>query len=82
MAWIRVIGEDEADGPLQKVYDQIRDPDSGRVDHILSVHSLGVPGMRAHLGLYRSVMTPSEGLSRAEREMIAWTVSRANQCHY
>jgi len=82
MAWIHVVGEDEADGPLRRMYDQIRDPDTGRVDHILSVHSLGLPGLRAHLQLYRSVMTGTEGLPKPEREMIAWTVSRANQCHY
>ena len=31
---------------------------------------------------YNDLMTPSAGLSKAEREMVAVVVSVANDCHY
>lgn len=82
MAWIDVIPEQEADDELRALYDRARDPESGRLDHILSVHSLHPRGLAAHLDLYRAVMASSPTLRKAEREMIAVTVSRINACHY
>ncbi len=82
MAWIHTIDENDAEGPLARLYASLLEPDSGRVDHILKIHSLDPPALRGHLSLYRSVMEGTDTLSRAEREMIAWTVSRANDCFY
>lgn len=81
-AWIEVIPEDEAEGLLKDLYDQERDPRTGRVDHILAVHSLHPETLRAHADLYHTVMHGKSGLSRAEREMIAVVVSAINRCHY
>ena len=82
MAWIRVIEEDNAAGELAALYRTLIDPESGRVDNILKVHSLHVDGLRGHVALYRSAMAGTAGLAEIEREMIALVVSRLNGCHY
>jgi len=50
--------------------------------NILDSHTLNPDALRAHLGLYRTVMYGESGLSRAERESMAVAVSAANGCHY
>jgi alkylhydroperoxidase family enzyme len=82
MAWIDVIPEEEADEELRALYERARDPATGVLDNILSIHSLHPRGLAAHLDLYRAVMAGSPGLPGVEREMIAVTVSRLNGCHY
>ena len=82
MAWIRTIGDEEADGPLAELYARMADPRTGRVDNVLSVHSLHPEGLRAHWELYRASMRGTKGLRSVEREMIAVVVSRRNGCHY
>lgn len=82
MAWIPYIEEDDAEPPLDRLYRSIVDPDSGRVDHILKIHGPDPAALRGHLMLYRAVMEGTESLPRTEREMIAFTVSRLNECHY
>jgi alkylhydroperoxidase family enzyme len=56
--------------------------DARRLPHVLASHSLDEAALRAHLGLYRTIMFGESGLSRAEREAIAVCVSAANECHY
>jgi alkylhydroperoxidase family enzyme len=82
MAWIETIDEDAAGEELRRLYDEARDPATGRVDHILSIHSLSPRGLAAHLALYRSAMRGSRGLPKVDREMIAVVVSGLNGCHY
>lgn len=81
-AWIETVSESDADGPLAELYDRIRDKKTGRVDHILKIHSLNPQSLADHLSLYRNVMHAKCGLSRAEREMVAVVVSDINACHY
>ncbi len=81
MAWIRVIQEDKAEGELKQLYGQMTEPWGG-VDNILKIHSLNPPSLRAHFEFYKTLMRGKSGLSRAQREMIAVTVSAANHCHY
>jgi uncharacterized peroxidase-related enzyme len=81
MAWIKVIPEQEAEGELKQVYDQLTEPWGG-VDNILKVHSLNPASLRAHVELYKTLMRGPSGLSRAQREMIAVVVSVTNHCHY
>lgn len=57
-------------------------PDIAGNAHILASHSLNPAALRAHLGLYRTIMFGDSGLSRAEREAMAVCVSAANNCHY
>ncbi len=81
MPYIRVITEEEAEGRLKDLYSRLQTPE-GTVDNILKIHSLNVPSLEAHLQLYRRAMFGPSGLSRAQREMIAVTVSVLNHCHY
>ena len=82
MTWIRTIDLSAAEGELRELYAQAVDPATGQLDNILRVHSLRPDGLRAHLMLYTSVMRPTRSLPKAEREMIALTVSKLNGCHY
>ena len=81
MAWIKVIDEPEAEGELAKIYtDLIKS--RGKLANIMKIQSLNPAAMKAHLDLYQVLMFQTSGLNRAEREMIAVTVSVANQCPY
>ncbi len=82
IAWIRTIDESDATGSLAESYEKERDPGTGRVDHILRVHSLAPDTLDDHARLYHTLMHGESGLSRAEREMIAVVVSTINECHY
>lgn len=81
MAWIKVIDEEQAEGPLREAYDGVSNARGG-VANILKIHSLHPKVMTAHLALYRELMFGRSELTRAEREMIAVSVSVANHCHY
>lgn len=50
--------------------------------HIIASHSLNPGAMRAHLGLYRTIMFGDSPLTRVEREAMAVAVSAVNDCHY
>ncbi len=78
MAWIRIVQPEEARGRLREIYERFRGP----VDNILKIHSLNPPSLEHHYRLYAHLMRGRSRLSRAEREMIAVVVSRANDCHY
>ena len=82
MAWIEIVDEPEASGRLSELYARMVDPDYGRVDTILRIHSLHPEGLRAHYELYREVMTGTPTLRKVDREMIALVVSMINECHY
>lgn len=80
--WIRWIRDHEAEGALAHLYAQALDR-AGRVWNILRVMSLRPRALQTSIGLYQCIVQQqSEHLGRAEREMIAVVVSRANQCHY
>ena len=81
-AWIRMLGSDEADGPLAELYAQIADPTTGRMDHILQVHGLSPEGLAAHLALYKAAMRGTPTLRKVDRELLAFVVSTINGCHY
>ncbi len=79
--WIRMVEEDEADGPLRKLYDDVR-RFSGKVPYVIKAFSLRPRVLSRHTPLYREIMFAEGELSRAEREMIAVVVSRTNGCRY
>lgn len=81
MSWIREIGPNEAEGELLEQYREL-ERQRGKVANILTVHSLRPSALQAHLALYMDLMFASGGLSRAQRELIAVVVSRANRCEY
>src|SRR5688572_27707058 len=77
MAYIKVVGEDEADGKLFEIYDEIQ-RNRGRVSNILRAQSLDPKALRAHLDLYMATVFGKGGLSRREAELLAVVVSAAN----
>jgi len=81
MPWIKTIEPREATGELKVEYDQAVTR-AGKVFNILKVQSLNPESLRASMQLYLATMYGRSGLSRAEREMLATVVSRANQCFY
>ncbi len=81
MAWIRVVPEEHAVGPVADAYATAGGA-RGRVANILNVHSVRPDVLRAHLRLYTDIMFQPSELTRAERELMAVAVSAANGCHY
>ncbi len=81
MAYIRVIGPDEADGFLKKQYDAAIER-AGSVANVVSVQGHNPKVLESSIKFYRDVMYGESPLSRAQREMMAVVVSKANQCHY
>jgi uncharacterized peroxidase-related enzyme len=75
-AYIRTIHEDEAEGKLFEIYDEIQ-RNRGRVSNILRIASLEPKAMRAHLDLYMATVFGKGGLSRKEAEILAVAVSGA-----
>ena len=81
--WIDTVPDHEwADGRLADLHARVVDAATGRVDHIMAIHSLNPVGLAAHDGLYRSAMAGTGTLRKVERELIALVVSLENECHY
>ena len=81
MAWIETTGPDEAKGKLRKLYDAAI-ARAGRIYQIVRMMSPQPDVLESSIGLYSKVMFARGGLSRAQREMLAVVVSKANGCHY
>lgn len=81
-AWIRMIGDKEADPELCAALDLARTP-HGTVDNVMRVHSLRPATMRGHVTLYRACLhDPSNSLPTWFQEVIASYVSMLNACDY
>ena len=81
MAWIKVIGLQEATGYLQELYQKYIIK-TGVEDNVTMVHSLNPKSMKLHYDLYAHLMRGKSDLSRVQREMIAVVTSALNRCHY
>lgn len=82
MAWVRTVEPSRASGLLKRLYDAA-ERRAGKIFNILRIQSLRPKVLRSSTQLYIEVMHSAEGgLTRAQREMIATAVSRANGCHY
>ena len=81
MAYIRLIGEDEAEGPLKDEYDAAVER-AGKVFNILKAMSLRPAVLSASMALYQEIMFGESGLSRQERELLATVASAEQNCHY
>lgn len=81
MPHLKLIEEGEATGALRREYDAALGR-AGKVFNIVKAMSLNAQTLRASMDLYRAVMFGRSELSRAERELLAVVVSRANDCHY
>lgn len=81
MAWIHTIAPADATGRLKAIYGAAS-ARAGRVFNIIRIQSLNPPAVRASMGMYQALMFGESPLTRAQRELIATVVSRANTCHY
>ncbi len=81
MPHLRLIDENEAEGPLREEYDAAL-ARAGKVFNILKAMSLNPPVLRASMELYQAIMFGESGLSRRERELLATVTSAAQSCHY
>lgn len=81
MAYIETTPPEAATGALKRIYDAAV-ARAGKVFGILRIQSRNPEVLRASMQLYRAVMFGASPLSRVEREAIAVTVSRVNDCYY
>ena len=81
MAHIRTVSPDDAEGPLAEIYAEAVKR-AGRVFNILRLQSLNPAALDASMRMYLALMYGPSPLSRVEREAIAVTVSRVNECFY
>ena len=76
-----MIPPEKAEGKLKVEFDKaIRR--AGKVFNILRIQSLNAETLNASMHMYLASMHGASGLSRAERELLATVVSRANDCFY
>lgn len=81
MAWVRIVPEEAAEGALKEAYARVRER-RGRVANVVKVSSLLPDVMERGIELYLALMFGRHKLPRAQREMVAVEVSRANRCEY
>lgn len=82
IARIQTVAPEAAEGLLKQLYDAAIER-AGKVFNILRIQSARPKVLRASTGLYIEIMqSPESGLSRIQREMIATSVSRFNDCYY
>jgi len=81
MAWVRIVPEDEAGGPLKEAYARIR-ARRGKVAEVVAVSGAMPEVMERGIDYYVALMFGPHKLPRAQREMLAVEVSRANACDY
>jgi len=81
MAFIKVIEEENAQGKLKDLYDDII-KSRGKLSNIMRIHSLIPDSMIKHMDLYKSIMFEKSNLARVLKEMIAVVVSITNNCDY
>lgn len=81
MAWIKTVPEKDAKGLLRREYDAALKR-AGKIYNIVSISSLKPSIVRESMAFYAGLMHGPGRLTRAQREMIAVVVSRANACHY
>ncbi|MBL8879809.1 MAG: hypothetical protein JNG88_11880 [Phycisphaerales bacterium] len=81
MPWIHQIQNAEATGTLKRLFDEALKR-AGKVFNIVRIQSLNPPALEASMNMYRVLMFGLSPLSRAQRELLATIVSKANACHY
>ncbi|MGR3614951.1 MAG: carboxymuconolactone decarboxylase family protein [Paracoccaceae bacterium] len=81
-AWIKMISDEDADGPLSAALDFARTP-HGTVDNVMRVHSLRPNTMNGHVVLYRACLhDDANTIPMWFQEVISSYVSTLNDCPY
>lgn len=81
MPYIRQVSDDEATGAVRRELDKAVQR-AGRVWNIVRIMTPNAEALRTSMSLYSALMHGDSPLTRAQREMLAVVVSRANACRY
>jgi uncharacterized peroxidase-related enzyme len=81
MSRIKVISYEEASGRLKEIYNDLISK-RGKLAEVHTIQSLRPESIVKHIDLYLEIMFSKSELTRAEREMMAVVVSKANGCMY
>lgn len=81
MPYIRQVSDDEATGAVRRELDKAVQR-AGRVWNIVRIMTPNAEALRTSMSLYSALMHGDSPLTRAQREMLAVVVSRANECRY
>lgn len=81
MPYIRVVSDEEAQGAVKRELDRARQR-AGRVWNIVRIMTPNAQALRTCMDFYTALMFGASPLSRAQREMLATVVSKANHCRY
>ncbi len=81
MAYIKIISEQEADGRLKDIYDDIKTK-RGKLAEVHKAQSLNPESIVHHMDMYLHLLYGKSPLKRYQREMIAVVVSKATGCKY
>ena len=81
MAFIRQVAEQDATGPLKRVYEAATGREGG-VAGIVKVMSLDPATVQASMQFYMSLMRRDNALTPSQRELLATVVSNVNDCYY
>ena len=82
MTFIKKVLPEDADGRLKTLYDRIKGPD-GRIDNILTAHSLRPHSLEGHMALYKNVLHHNANeIPKWFLETIGVYVSMLNHCSY
>lgn len=81
MPYIKEITIDQATGLLKKELEKAI-ARAGRVWNIVQIMSLNGRVMKSSMEMYGATMFAESPLSRAQRELLAVVVSKANHCVY
>jgi uncharacterized peroxidase-related enzyme len=80
-SWFPVPADDELPAGLRGLFDKARER-LGFVPNVFRVYAFRPERLSAWFAHYRQLHEPTDGLSAADREMIAVVVSSANGCLY
>lgn len=81
VAYIKIVAPDVAKGVLLDEY-RTALRRAGKIWNIVRIMSPNPEVLSASMTLYSHIMHGPSPLSRGQREMLAVTVSKANECHY
>ena len=81
MAFIKQVGDEDATGALQRVYEAARSR-TGGVANIIRVMSQDGRSVQGSMQFYVGLMKGDNALSAPRREMLAAVVSNINECYY
>jgi uncharacterized peroxidase-related enzyme len=81
MPYIKQVSDEEATGAVKRELNAAVKR-AGRVWNIVRIMTPNADVMRTSMSMYSALMHGESPLSRAQREMLAVVVSKANHCVY